>query len=81
MSVENWIAFVGLALTIVGTLLGVSWKLHNEMSSVKLSVEKLLIKFEQVEKIEKRVERLEKKVFRLDLIDHPPQKNSDAIIA
>jgi len=70
MSVDNWLAFAGMALTIVFTLIGVSWKLHNEITSIRLSVEKLLVKFEQVEKIEKRVERLEKRVFRLEDPDY-----------
>jgi|LakMenEpi03Aug12_release.lakeMendotaPanAssembly.Ray.scaffolds.fasta_scaffold3107330_1 hypothetical protein len=53
-------------LALVGTTIGAAWKLSTEMSIIKITLEKLLTKFEQVEKIEKRVDRLEKKVFNLE---------------
>mgnify|MGYP003337385234 CR=1 FL=1 len=59
------------------TLVATSWKLHSDISSIKVNLqteissikvilERLLTKFEQVDKLEKRVERLEKKVFHLE---------------
>lgn len=52
-------------VAFIGTIVGAAWKLNTEISVIKVTLEKLLTKFEQVEKIEKRVERLEKKVFNL----------------
>jgi len=48
------------------TILGTSWKLHTEISTIKITLERLATKFEDVGKLEKRIERLEKKVFNLD---------------
>lgn len=53
-------------LALLATAIGASWKLSTEMSIIKVTLQKLLTKFEQVERIEKRVDRLEKKVFNLD---------------
>lgn len=54
-------------VAFIGTIVGAAWKLNTEISVIKVTLEKLLTKFEQVEKIEKRVERLEKKVFNLTI--------------
>jgi len=62
MTNENYLALGSLFITLIGA----SWVLHNELSAIRVSVEKLIVKFEQVEKIEKRVDRLEKKVFHID---------------
>ena len=48
------------------TILGTSWKLHTEISTIKITLERLATKFEDVGKLEKRIERLEKKVFNLE---------------
>lgn len=48
------------------TILGTSWKLHTEISTIKITLERLATRFEDVGKLEKRIERLEKKVFHLD---------------
>lgn len=70
---------LGLAAFIL-TLLGTSWKLHadissikvnlqTEISSIKVILERLSTKFEQVDKLEKRIERLERKVFHVQDFD------------
>jgi len=67
---------IGLGAFIL-TLLGTSWKLHSDISSIKINLqteissikvilERLVTKFEQVDRLEKRVDRLEKKVFHLE---------------
>jgi len=48
------------------TILGTSWKLHSEISTIKITLERLATRFEDVAKLEKRIDRLEKKVFHLD---------------
>jgi len=48
------------------TILGTSWKLHNEISTIKIVLERLSTNFKDIAKLEKRIERLEKKVFHLD---------------
>lgn len=48
------------------TILGTSWKLHTEISTIKITLERLATRFEDVAKLEKRIDRLEKKVFHLD---------------
>ena len=48
------------------TILGTSWKLHTEISTIKITLERLATKFEEVDRLEKRIDRLEKKVFHLD---------------
>jgi ubiquinone biosynthesis protein UbiJ len=73
MSVSDIVAVAAFLVTLVGT----SWKLHadissikvnlqTEISSIKVILERLLTKFEEVDKLEKRIDRLEKKVFHLD---------------
>lgn len=62
MQMNELITAAGFLLTVIAT----SWKLHSEISSIKLILERLVTKFEQVDRIEKRVDRLEKKVFHLD---------------
>jgi polyhydroxyalkanoate synthesis regulator phasin len=73
MSVSDIVAVAAFLITLVGT----SWKLHSDISSIKVNLqteissikvilERLLTKFEEVDKLEKRIDRLEKKVFHLD---------------
>ena len=73
MSISDIVAVAALLITLVGT----SWKLHSDISSIKVNLqteissikvilERLLTKFEEVDKLEKRIDRLEKKVFHLD---------------
>lgn len=62
MEVRDLIMLGSFILTILGT----SWKLHNEISTIKITLERLATKFEDIVKLEKRIERLEKKVFHLD---------------
>jgi len=52
--------------TFILTILGTSWKLHAEISTIKITLERLATKFEEVDRLEKRIDRLEKKVFSLD---------------
>jgi len=52
--------------TFVMTALATSWKLHSEMTAIKLTLQELLTRFMMVDKIESRVDRLEKKVFHID---------------
>lgn len=76
MQINDFIAISAMMLTLVGT----SWKLHSEISSIKnnlqteissikVILERLVTKFEEVEKLERRVDRLEKKVFHIDKLD------------
>ena len=76
MSINDIVAVSAFLLTLVGT----SWKLHSDISSIKVNLqteissikvilERLLTKFEEVDRLEKRIDRLEKKVFHLD---NPP---------
>jgi ubiquinone biosynthesis protein UbiJ len=51
------------------TIIGTSWKLHTEISTIKITLERLATKFEDVGKLEKRIERLEKRVFHIDNTD------------
>lgn len=73
MSISDIVAVAAFLITLVGT----SWKLHSDISSIKVNLqteissikvilERLLTKFEEVDKLEKRIDRLEKKVFHLD---------------
>ena len=73
MSISDIVAVAALLITLVGT----SWKLHSDISSIKVNLqteissikvilERLLTKFEEVDKLEKRIDRLEKNVFHLD---------------
>jgi polyhydroxyalkanoate synthesis regulator phasin len=52
------------------TILGTSWKLHTEISTIKITLERLATRFEDVAKLEKRIDRLERKVFHLDNEDN-----------
>jgi polyhydroxyalkanoate synthesis regulator phasin len=52
------------------TILGTSWKLHTDISTIKITLERLATRFEDVAKLEKRIDRLEKKVFHLDNEDN-----------
>ena len=72
MSISDIVAVAAFLITLVGT----SWKLHSDISSIKVNLqteissikvilERLLTKFEEVEKLEKRIDRLEKKVFHV----------------
>ena len=73
MSISDLVAVAAFLITLVGT----SWKLHSDISSIKVNLqteissikvilERLLTKFEEVDKLEKRIDRLEKKVFHLN---------------
>jgi ubiquinone biosynthesis protein UbiJ len=73
MSISDIVAVAAFLITLVGT----SWKLHSDISSIKVNLqteissikvilERLLTKFEEVDKLEKRIDRLEKKVFHLN---------------
>ena len=73
MQTSELASIAALLLTLVGT----SWKLHSEISSIKINLqmeitsiklilERLVTRFEEVDKLEKRVDRLEKKVFHMD---------------
>lgn len=62
MEIRDLVMLGSFILTILAT----SWKLHSEISTIKITLERLATKFEDVVKLEKRIERLEKKVFHLD---------------
>ena len=57
--------------TFMILILTTSWKLHSELSAIKLILKELSTRFEQVGRLEKRVERLEKRVFDLDQMETP----------
>ena len=55
--------------TFVMTALATTWKLHVEITSIKVTLQELLTRFKMVDKLEERVDRLENRVFRLNETD------------